>query len=69
MKTEYATGYIRFHEERCTGCAECLKVCPTRAIRIRNRTSIRLVNLCIGCGACIRACAAGAISAATRPPR
>lgn len=63
------TPYVRFHEERCTGCAECLKVCPTRAIRIRNRTSIRLVDLCIGCGACIRACTVGAISAATRPPQ
>ncbi len=69
MRPAVTTGYIRFHEERCTGCAECLKVCPTRAIRIRNRTSIRLVDLCIGCGACIRACAAGAISAATRPPQ
>ena len=69
MKPEHTTGYVRFHEDRCTGCAECLKVCPTRAIRIRNRTSIRLVDLCIGCGACIRACAAGAITAATRPPR
>jgi iron only hydrogenase large subunit-like protein len=67
MRPEYPTGYVRFHRDRCTGCAECLKVCPTRAIRIRNRTSIRLVDLCIGCGACIRACAAGAISAATRP--
>ena len=29
--------YVRFHEERCTGCAECLKVCPTKAIRIRRQ--------------------------------
>ena len=69
MRPAYTTRYIRFHAERCTACAECLKVCPTRAIRIRNRTSIRLVDLCIGCGACIRACAAGAISAATGPPQ
>lgn len=67
MRSEPNTHYVQFHEERCTGCAECLKVCPTRAIRIRNRTSIRFVDLCIGCGACIRACAAGAISAATYP--
>jgi ferredoxin len=67
MRSEPNTHYIRFHEERCTGCADCLKVCPTKAIRIRNRTSIRFVDLCIGCGACIRACAAGAINAATHP--
>jgi Na+-translocating ferredoxin:NAD+ oxidoreductase RNF subunit RnfB len=66
MRSEHLTHYLRFQEERCTGCAECLKVCPTKAIRIRNHTSMRWVDLCIGCGACIRACAAGAIDAATR---
>jgi Na+-translocating ferredoxin:NAD+ oxidoreductase RNF subunit RnfB len=63
-----ATPYVRFHPERCTGCAACLKVCPTRAIRIRNRNAIHFVDLCIGCGACIRTCAAGAISAAAAKP-
>ena len=64
----HATHYVRFDEGRCTGCANCLKVCPTKAIRIRNRSSIRFVDQCIGCGACISACAAGAITAATRKP-
>lgn len=63
-----ATPYVRFHPERCTGCAGCLKVCPTRAIRIRNHDSIRFVDLCIGCGACVRTCAAGAITAAGSKP-
>jgi ferredoxin len=69
MQFKHMTHYVRFDEERCTGCAECLKVCPTRAIRIRHRTSIRFVDLCIGCGECIRACAAGAIRAETRQPQ
>jgi Fe-S-cluster-containing hydrogenase component 2 len=64
----HATPYVRFHPERCTGCADCLKVCPTRAIRIRNRNSIHFVDLCIGCGACVRTCAAGAITAAASRP-
>jgi len=63
--TAHATHYVRFHEERCTGCAACLRVCPTKAIRIRREKSIRIVDQCIGCGACIRACPAGAVSAAT----
>ncbi len=63
-----ATDYVRFHPERCTGCADCLKVCPTRAIRIRHHTSVRFVDLCIGCGACIRVCTAGAITAAAAKP-
>jgi ferredoxin len=56
---------VRFREDRCTGCAACLRVCPTKAIRIRHRKSIRVVDQCIGCGACIRTCPAGAVSAAT----
>ena len=61
----HSTHFVRFQEERCTGCAACLRVCPTKAIRIRQQKSIRIVNQCIGCGACIRACSAGAVSAAT----
>ncbi len=60
----HATHYVRFQEDRCTGCAACLRACPTKAIRIRRQKSIRIVDQCIGCGACIRACPAGAVSAA-----
>jgi NAD-dependent dihydropyrimidine dehydrogenase PreA subunit len=60
--------YVRFREDRCTGCAACLRRCPTQAIRIRHRKSIRIVGQCIGCGSCIRACPAGAVTAATRMP-
>jgi ferredoxin len=60
--------YVRFQEDRCTGCAACLRNCPTQAIRIRFHKSIRIVGQCIGCGSCIRACPAGAVTAATRKP-
>lgn len=63
-----STNFVRFHEDRCTGCAACLRVCPTKTIRIRHQKSIRFVEQCIGCGACIRVCPAGAVSAATRLP-
>jgi len=39
-----------------------MKVCPTRAIRIRDERSARLLDQCIGCGECLRVCPAGAIS-------
>jgi Fe-S-cluster-containing hydrogenase component 2 len=60
--------YVRFHEERCTGCAECLKVCPTKAIRIRHHKSVRFVDQCIGCAACLRVCRTAAVSPTTRMP-
>jgi ferredoxin len=69
MRSElYDSHYVRFHLERCTGCAQCLKVCPTKAIRIRRRKSLCLVDRCIGCGACIQACSTGALTAAGRKP-
>jgi iron only hydrogenase large subunit-like protein len=60
--------YVRFHEDRCTGCAECLKVCPTKAIRIRHQKSVHFVDQCIGCAACLRACRTAAVSSTTRMP-
>ncbi len=53
--------YVHFSEEHCDGCSLCVKVCPTRAIRIRNDSSIHIVDLCIGCGECVRVCPTGAI--------
>jgi Na+-translocating ferredoxin:NAD+ oxidoreductase RNF subunit RnfB len=62
---QHSTCFVRFNEDLCTGCASCLRVCPTKAIRIKNKKSIRLVNQCIGCGECIRACPESAVRAAT----
>lgn len=57
--------YVIFDRTLCTGCANCMKACPTLAIRIKGKKSIRLVGRCIGCGECIRVCKAGAVSAVT----
>lgn len=62
---QHSACFVRFDEDLCTGCASCLRVCPTKAIRIKKKKSIRIVNRCIGCGECIRACPAGAVRAAT----
>jgi iron only hydrogenase large subunit-like protein len=63
--TSTSTCFVRFNENLCTGCASCLRVCPTKAIRIKGEKSIRIVDHCIGCGECIRICPSGAVSAAT----
>ncbi len=60
--------FVRFDEDLCTVCGSCLRVCPTRAIRIRNKKTIRIVDQCIGCGECIRVCPAGAVTAAALSP-
>jgi Na+-translocating ferredoxin:NAD+ oxidoreductase RNF subunit RnfB len=64
-KKQLTTCYVRFDRDLCTGYGSCLRVCPTKAIRLKNKKAVRIVEQCIGCGACIRACRQGAISAAT----
>jgi len=64
-----STCFVRFDQSLCTGSGACLRVCPTKAIRIKNKKAIRIVEQCIGCGECIRTCREGAVSAATEDPR
>jgi len=42
--------------EKCKGCTNCIKGCPTEAIRVRNGRANILENKCIDCGECIRIC-------------
>ena len=42
--------------ELCCGCTNCLKRCPTEAIRIRDGKAHILSDRCIDCGECIRIC-------------
>ncbi|MBW1641719.1 MAG: 4Fe-4S binding protein [Deltaproteobacteria bacterium] len=54
--------YLIFDPDICTGCAACVKACPTKAIRIKNDKSIRTVDYCITCGECVRICPHSALS-------
>ena len=40
----------------CKGCTNCLKPCPTQAIRVQNGKAKILNERCIDCGECIRVC-------------
>lgn len=41
---------------RCKGCTNCIKRCPTEAIRVRNGHAVIMEERCIDCGECIRLC-------------
>ncbi len=41
---------------RCKGCTNCIKRCPTEAIRVHNGHAIIKEDKCIDCGECIRQC-------------
>lgn len=56
------SGGIRVREARCRGCANCIKSCPTEAIRVIDGLIRIIPDLCIDCGECIRSCRDKAIS-------
>ncbi len=65
--TERYFHSIRLEEEKCKGCTNCLKRCPTDAIRIRNNRATIIRQNCIDCGECVRVCPHHAKVAVTDP--
>lgn len=47
---------VRLEESLCKGCINCIKRCPTEAIRVRNGKAVITKEFCIDCGECIRIC-------------
>lgn len=47
---------VSLDRDKCKGCTNCLKKCPTEAIRIRNGKAKIIKERCIDCGECIRVC-------------
>ncbi len=47
---------VRLDKEKCRGCTNCIKRCPTQAIRVRNGKAKIIKERCIDCGECIRVC-------------
>ena len=47
---------VKLDWERCVGCTNCVKRCPTDAIRVQDGKARILRELCIDCGQCIYIC-------------
>lgn len=47
---------VRLNEDACQGCINCIKYCPTQAIRVHNGKAHIIDKFCIDCGRCIRYC-------------
>lgn len=65
--TERYFHSVRLEAEKCKGCTNCLKRCPTDAIRIRNNRATIIRQNCIDCGECVRVCPHHAKVAVTDP--
>ena len=58
---------VRLEGDKCRGCTNCLKRCPTEAIRVRGGRAHIIDERCIDCGECIRVCSYHAKVAVTDP--
>ncbi|SCY03180.1 4Fe-4S binding protein [Alkaliphilus peptidifermentans] len=47
---------IALDPSKCVGCTNCIKHCPTEAIRVKNGQSKIIKERCINCGQCIQVC-------------
>ncbi|MEG2436339.1 MAG: [Fe-Fe] hydrogenase large subunit C-terminal domain-containing protein, partial [Ruthenibacterium sp.] len=47
---------VTLDKDLCKGCINCIKRCPTEAIRVRDGKAHIMPERCIDCGECIRIC-------------
>ena len=47
---------VTLNKDSGKGCTNCIKRCPTEAIRVQNGKAKILSDRCIDCGECIRVC-------------
>ncbi len=69
-----ATYFLReTDKERCTGCGQCVEICPVNVIRMEDGFPVVDSEWCIGCGVCAVPCPASAIRLVRKsdavPPR
>ena len=63
MKEYYHS--VKLIESKCIGCTDCIKRCPTEAIRVRDGKAVIINERCIDCGVCIKVCRSYAKKATT----
>ena len=66
MKQEFIHS-VTLNRALCKGCINCIKRCPTQAIRVRGGKAIIDPARCIDCAECIRICPHHAKTAAADP--
>jgi electron transport complex protein RnfB len=68
---DIVTTYYRsaIDGDSCTGCGECIDICPMDAIEDNDGISRVLNERCIGCGLCVNRCPVEAITMENREDR
>jgi ferredoxin len=52
---------IKVDKEKCTGCGDCVDVCPVEAISV-EKGKVVINEECVECGACVSTCKNEALS-------
>lgn len=54
---------VTVDEEKCTGCSECVDICPDDVYELQNEKSVPVrAEDCSGCESCIEVCEEEAIT-------
>ncbi|MHB9036668.1 MAG: [Fe-Fe] hydrogenase large subunit C-terminal domain-containing protein [Armatimonadota bacterium] len=56
VETQQYFHSVHLMEDKCKGCVNCIKRCPTEAIRVRDGKAHIIEARCIDCGECVRIC-------------
>ena len=48
--------------ENCTGCEDCVQVCPNASVQVKDEKAVVNEDECIECNACVDACTHNAMS-------
>ncbi len=62
-----ARRFLRLSPQACRSCMDCVKACPTRALRVRQGVPRLLEHLCIDCAECMATCPSRVFSAGDGP--
>ncbi len=61
-ETNAARQVVFTNKARCRDCYRCVRVCPVKAIQMRDGQAYVVDDRCIRCGTCVRECPQGAKS-------